>query len=212
MDKTFKILLVIVLLLIGLNGYLLTVKPKYVSTEKLNPIVRLVADNGATFCTGTVISDTVILTAAHCILQETMFGLAVRADDIGVRTDNNVDLKVLAHPILSRISPQMDQAQLSGDFRAFKHAPFIGDITRLVRIGYKGNSFTACGYPLGGHLYCNTMYYKDIAVFFWSMKGVLIPGMSGGPVFFDDSVVAVNSAMLDNSAIVSPIYNVDGKK
>ncbi len=70
----------------------------------------------------------------------------------------------------------------------------------------------ACGYPMGGPLYCGTLYYQDMYDFMWATSGVLIPGMSGGPVMLEDgTVVALNISVKDNESMVSPIYNIDAE-
>lgn len=210
MSTVSKILLSTIAVLAAVNVYFtLNARTTVTINHKQGPIVRLVSSTGATYCTGTVVSDSVILTAAHCVVEETPIGPMLRAPSIGIRGDDNADLKVLAYPL--SVSPQLDQARLTGNFSTFQHTPYISDITRLLKIARKDQVFKACGYALGGPLQCNTLLFKDIYTFMWSTKGVLIPGMSGGPVFFGDSQVAINCAMDGNEAIVSPIYNISDK-
>lgn len=213
MRKPYVLLLALSLVLIAANVYMLSTK-KDALAQKRDYIVRLVSETGDTFCTGTVISDHTIVTAAHCIVVETSFGEMLRSTTIGIRNDDNKDLGVIAMP--ASASVQMDTATLTGNFKAFKHANYITDVTKLMQVATPGAKLKACGYPLGGKLYCTTLLFKDIAVFQWSTKGALIPGMSGGPVFTEDivgnqTVVATNAAQFDNLALVSPIYNLDSR-
>lgn len=176
-------------------------------STKIGGVVRLVEDKGSTFCTGTVISAHAILTAAHCVVLESMFGVMGVRRDIEIRPSSNAKLGVKANVISVR--PQMDQAVLTGDFRQFQILPYISDVGTLDSKKTKDSKLTACGYPLGGPLYCTTIYYKDMSLFMWRVKGTLIPGMSGGPVFLsNDTVVATNVAVEGADSIVSPTYNL----
>ncbi len=180
--------------------------PPVKRVRKLSSIVRLVDDKGATFCTGTVIGLHTVLTAAHCVLEDLGFGLVSQRKDIGIRPPNNLNVSVTANVIQVRY--QMDQAVLTGDFKQFQVAPFISDVKTLDTT-VKEQQKTACGFPLGGPLYCTTIFFKEPIQFFWKIKGTLIPGMSGGPVLLNDgTVVATNVAVEGDSSIVSPTYNL----
>lgn len=214
MRNPYVLILTLALLLAACNAqrYLAKSKATVTSTVKLDYTVRLVADNGFTFCSGTVVSDHTIITAAHCIVEDTIMGPMLRSGTITIRVDDNIDRKVVALPLKANI--QMDTALLTGDFRMFKHANYISDVTKITAFAKVGQPFKSCGFPLGGHLYCNTMLFKDIDVFMWHAdKGLLLPGMSGGPVFVNDfiageSVIATNTAMDGDSAVISPLYNI----
>lgn len=175
--------------------------------EKLNPIVRLVR-NGRTFCSGTVVNSNTIITAAHCILQETPFGIVLNSEPIDIRADNNIELNVTAAPIYA--TNQMDQAVLKGNFQLFDPKKIIANPYVLSTIPLNHTNYKSCGYPLGGDLFCTETKYEGPFAFMWKMKGVLLPGMSGGPtMLMDGTVVAINDAATEDNAIVSPIYNID---
>ena len=176
-------------------------------SAKLGSIVRLIKD-GRTFCTGTVVNDHTIITASHCILIRTPFGSLIDEDPIEIRVDDNLPLGVFAKPYSARV--RLDQALLEGDFKLFKPRAILTDIGKLNQYADKGTYMKACGYPLGGNLYCSTMYFDELYDFMWSVNGLLLPGMSGGPVMLrDGTVVAVNVAVEHDKSIVSPIYNID---
>jgi len=190
----------------------ISIKPA--KPAKRDSIVRLVSETGGTFCSGVVIDDNTVITAAHCVIMQPLpFLPPMVRTGITLRNDDNIDLKT---PVLTiRAWPQMDTAVLTGDFREFQHADYSGDVSYLLSVAHTGQKFKACGFPLGGKLYCSDLVFKGIRIFAWGAKGVLIPGMSGGPVFVCDylgkcTVVAVNTAMNEDEAIVSPIYNIRG--
>ncbi len=178
-------------------------------SDKLSSIVRLVdAATGATFCTGTVVNDNTIITAGHCLANETPFGIALRPELIDIRTNENFNLNVKARAVW--VTPQLDQGILKGDFTQFEHRTFIADVHGILNTRQKQQPYVSCGYPMGGHLFCTSFLYQSIYGFRWAGDGVLIPGMSGGPTMTEDGVmVGVNTAMTDTQALVSPIYNID---
>ncbi len=212
MTRYLKLLLTAAILILSVDAYMIfgpNVKA-YAAPKKLGAIVRLVDATGHTFCTGTVVNDKTIVTAMHCLLVQGLFGQEINPGPIFIREDDNVDLGVTATPVV--VQPQMDQGIITGDFKRFEQLPHISDVKRLNSLGYPDAKFTACGYPLGGHLYCTTMYYKYHSNFMWKVSGLLLPGMSGGPVLYDgDTIIGVNVAVEDDKSIISPIYNLADK-
>ena len=178
-------------------------------STKMASIVRLLRPGGATFCTGTVITPTTILTAAHCVSQEVAPGFVMmNRDPIEIRLDDNLPIGVLATPYGVRV--QFDQALLQGDFSKFKPRKFTADIKELILAAHSSEGFVSCGYPMGGHLFCTSMLFKNYEGFMWAASGVLIPGMSGGPTLASDgSVVATNVAVEKDFSVISPVYNLD---
>ncbi len=153
-------------------------------------IIRLVSE-GRTFCSGTVISDDLIITAAHCVLMETPIGLMSRGA-IEIRPSDNQKTGDSGAVIYA--TPQMDQAMLHGDFKNYKPRAFTTDPEKLSNIRLKHTKFISCGFPLNGDLYCNETTFDKPSDFYWDINGVLIPGMSGGPTFLTDgTLVAVNT-------------------
>lgn len=173
---------------------------------KLSPVVRLTDANGRTFCSGVVVSPHTIITAGHCVLEAVIFGMPIYNTEIYIRDTNSDGPGVPAQ--VSSIRPQLDTATVTGDFDAFESRKVITDITKLVEIAQQDAVFIGCGYPLGGALYCSKLIYHGKINFMWLTKGELLPGMSGGPVMLDDgTVIAINDAVADDFAIISPVFN-----
>ncbi len=213
MKKRLELLLLGVVL--GLSTFLSykiyntdTTKVKKVKVERLNPIVRLVF-NGRTFCSGTVVDMHTIITAAHCVLSYIpLVGPALNTDPIEIRASDNKPLGVYAVAI--NASGQMDQAVLKGDFPMFEPRGFIADPGKLTVVRQQKSNFVTCGYPLYGDLFCTVTIYDNVDDFYWAVKGVLLPGMSGGPTMLPDgTVIAINSAVESDRSLVSPIYNIN---
>lgn len=184
-------------------------KIKSLNKDTDSSIVRLVDhETGATFCSGTVISNNTIVTAGHCVVDLTPFGATIKKDVIDIRTDDNFDMNVHAKAVWA--TSQLDQGILKGDFSMFKSRGFITDIHGILNTRNTNTSFITCGYPMGGHLVCTKFIYKEFSGFAWRGDGVLIPGMSGGPAMTKDGVlVGVNVAVDGTDAIISPIWNLD---
>jgi hypothetical protein len=173
---------------------------------RLSPVVRLTTDDGRTYCTAVVVTPHTAVTAGHCIVEAEVFGMMIIRDHVNVRPDSAADLGIVA--AVSSVTPQLDQATILGDFRAFEARPIINDIAKLDELLEKKPSFISCGYPLGSKLVCSKTILQDRFNFMWRVRGLLLPGMSGGPTFLEDgTVVGTNDAVKDNFSIIAPTYN-----
>ncbi len=210
MNKVLKVLLVLVLLAIGYTAGQIyktysNMKPAVNTAQKYGSIIRLVED-GHTFCSGTVVASNLIVTAAHCVLMETPIGYMKR-DNIEIRPSGNQNLGTTGTTIYA--TPQMDQALIYGNFKSYEVRRFISDPSALQPYRMKHTKFISCGFPLNGDLYCNETIMDSPNDFFWSVDGVLIPGMSGGPTMLPDgTVIGVNVAVSKDKSLISPIYNI----
>lgn len=185
-------------------------KPAPKPPPGINFIVRLVIDGG-TICSGVVIDDTTIVTAAHCVLVSTPFGAFVTPEPIEIRGPDNKPLQVYGKP--HRVSPVLDRASLKGDFRKFRKAKVIEKIEDSNNIRRPGTRFIICGYPMGRNLFCSRGVYVNEDNFFMRIRGLLIPGMSGGPTMLEDgTVVATNTAVEGPYSIVAPLFDMEDWK
>lgn len=180
---------------------------------RLNPVVRLTRD-GRTYCSGTVIDETTILTASHCVVFETPMGMAVNQDDIEIIAADNIPRGTFARVKLSTLSLQLDRVLLKGDFKIYEPQSYINDVATSVKYRKPGTKLVSCGYPLGGDYYCSTSVYTRSSYFSLTSTAILIPGMSGGPTMLEDGrVIGVNIAVNEaGEALIAPSYNIDLNK
>lgn len=182
------------------------VKPKVHQGIEFASIVRIVKNN-KTICSGVVVSNKYILTAAHCLSIMTVLGPFADPTPTEIRLRDNKPLKVFAR--IYKISNQLDSAVLEGDFSQFKKSKYVTSFTESNNNRQLGTQLIICGYPLGADLFCNKGSYLDEYGFYMKIKALLIPGMSGGPTMLTDgTVVATNTAVDDNFSLVSPVYGV----
>jgi hypothetical protein len=141
-----------------------------------------------------------------------LFGiLVVNRDPIEIRDSSNRPVGVTSR--VKGIIPQLDRAILKGDFRHFSHSPYISDPNETAKSTVQGTKLISCGYPLGGKLYCSEYIFKQMYGFGFAGYSLLIPGMSGGPTMTPDGkVIAINSAVIEDLSLVSPIYGIEEEK
>jgi hypothetical protein len=206
--KKFLVSIVLIGLWLVLLSYLYALLHRIsAKPPRLNPIVRLVRDN-RTFCTGTVVDAYTIITAAHCVAQQSLFEMSINYEPIEIRAEDDRPIKVSAR--VYEVRMQLDQAILVGNFPMFEPKKIITDINELKELRVPGKKYMSCGYPLYGDLYCGETTYLHVTDFFISISGVLLPGMSGGPTMLPNgTMIAVNNAVTGDESIVSPIYNID---
>lgn len=182
-------------------------KPPYpLTAEKATGIVRLL--NGRhTTCTGSVVNDTTVITAGHCVAEETMMGIIVNPNPIEVRANDNIPRGTYGR--VHSVSTQLDTAVIHGNFKPYAKFDVIDDIGTIQGMRNSNTRLLACGYPLGGDLYCTIVTYKDLINFQYLVKGQLLPGMSGGPVIAPDgSIIGINDAVTGNTSVISPTFNI----
>lgn len=167
-------------------------------------IVRLHdVETGRFFCSGVVISDTLILTAAHCVVRESFFGVDV-IRRVEIRTLDGKPLGLYAE--LQAANPRQDVALLTGSFDAFDKQEVETNPQAIEDSFLHSRHLKACGYPAGGLLTCSAITKASHMNFGFTADGWLYPGMSGGPVIDEETgkVIGVNTAVADTRVYLSP--------
>jgi len=156
-----------------------------------NPMFRMFKDN-VFRCSGTAISDTYAVTAAHCVrdLSEEIQILPANPEELGSTTAKAV-----------AILNSQDVALLMGDFKAWKKVPIETDPRGIL--AHQG-PFMSCGFPHGDAAVCTPFTPITNQEFLIAGNGFLYQGMSGGPVMADGVIVAVNSRVNVNGCAVGP--------
>jgi len=215
-NETLAIYTMVFLLSLGtamaVVGVKSTAKTPDIKGPRYGSIVRLVRE-GHTFCSCVLISNDTILTAGHCAVIETPFGMFMNPDPIEIRQSNNKPIGITA--TVKSASSQIDRGILKGDFSRLEKSTYISDTTKSIDTRVLGRQYISCGYPLGGELYCQLTHFVSNLGFFIAVKGKgnLIPGMSGGPTMLEDgTVIAINVAVDNEFNLLSPSYEVDGQK
>lgn len=180
-------------------------KPRTEQTAHIDTsIVRLHdASTGRFFCSATVISDTQLLTAAHCVIRESFFGTEV-VEKVEVRAQDGSSLGLYA--FLDSANPRQDVALLNGQFKLFDHMQVEIRPQAIEDSFLHSQHLKACGYPAGGQLVCTSVTKVKHQNFGFFASGFLYPGMSGGPVIDEDTgfIIGVNTAVFEDHIYLSP--------
>jgi V8-like Glu-specific endopeptidase len=143
-------------------------------------------------CSAAAVSDNIAITAAHCVVD----GRVLYAK----QNMEITDVKVVA------INVGTDVAILKGDFKKFIKVNVTTDPSDALNA--LGSTGYACGLPHGGKVWCSKVTLNNNYLNAIKGEGLIYPGMSGGPVFHNGRVIAVNSAMGVNLILVAPLLNL----
>lgn len=171
---------------------------------KASAIVRLhEPKTGRFFCSGVVVEEHRVLTAAHCVID------IPPGDKVSVRDLNGHVMGVLA--TVEGLSERADYAVLRGNFSKFYHmVAETSPLGILNNISNNKRKIIACGFPWSGDLFCTPVTDRIQMNFSIAAQGFLYPGMSGGPVIdvATGHVIGVNSAVNGPMIILAPIIEI----
>lgn len=189
------------------NVYTTPNMPDYDATKEypqasFGAMVRLEVD-GQFLCSGTVISDDYVLTAAHCLMRSG-FNPGLRTEKITIRAEGQLIPNI---GYAAALNQRADYGLIRGNFV----------LNNKARLSYKprtildvGPVVMSCGFPWGAEDTCYRAYnlqpfYATIAA-----VGVMFPGMSGGPVIdvLSGRIFAVNSGLTPNAVIFAPLVGL----
>lgn len=168
--------------------------------DKIPGIVRLSTLEGQFFCSGAVISDTEVLTAAHCVtpLTRNMIITSVKVKD-SVETTTG---------FATMLNPRGDTAIVTGDFKKFSKLKINSNPEDDILVN--DYDLITCGFPYAGPLVCYrlTETFKMFDVV--GGKGQMYAGMSGGPVIDTNSgvVYAINHGVANSFVLVAPTISL----
>lgn len=180
-----------------------SVNQDYTSERLYGAMVRLETTDGEFFCSGTVISDDYVLTAAHCLMEHGL-GAGMTQKKIYIKAEGQV---VPSIGVAAALNQRADYALVKGDFSTHSRARILLQPRQILGLGY---IIMSCGFPWGAGDTCYQA--SDLVPYYASImgRGIMFPGMSGGPVIDAQSgtVFAVNTGVSGNYVIFAPLVGL----
>lgn len=174
---------------------------KYPTYLEEDPVVRL----GSAFnCSGVVVSDKYVLTAAHCVDSLNQMIAVSTAKDVYIGSGEVVG-------IFDKQDVALIQIDIDNKIR-----PAKVDFTGKVCATGLPTPVIYCGFPQGQlEQLCSVGVIEGNSLFMRTGQGIIYEGMSGGPVATPDPnekekwiVCGVNSAVTLNGTLVGPVVGL----
>jgi len=220
MTKILQIVLITALVLIGYTYYQgkirVQVDPEFnnypsvgkyqgsdASKRTYSSLIRLymTIDEAHFFCSGAVIDDYHVLTAAHCVVDDYRFMIK---SEIYIKDKDFKGPSIVGKAVA--LDLERDVALIQGDFSQFNR--YTADFSGLFMTRVEESPLMSCGFP-GGQLETYCVYLRYNGNFLWRMSmlgGPIFRGCSGGPVINRDGViVGVNSAVTQSNVIIGTL-------
>lgn len=171
-------------------------------STKFNAIVGVKSVDGS--CTGTVVSPTKVLTAAHCITNY--------VNEYKVVSIVNSEKKFLVVDAkLIMVNKDEDIAILGGDFSEFNSIKIDPNPENDLAVNPNFNAVN-CGFAYGGRFVCYKMNQVGKLGPLISAVGQMYQGMSGGPVIDLNSghILGINLGYMTQQPqiLVTPLTNL----
>lgn len=177
-----------------------------------SPLVRLEKKRKSKkddfFCSAVIISDDYAVTAAHCLMNDSTFSPGLISEPFNVRSIANEDgSESVVAAKAAALNNRADYGLITGDFKKFTKLLLMNSPMSIAQLS---PALYTCGFPWGASDVCYLT--QPVGTYFGllEMRGILFPGMSGGPVLdaTADGVFAVNSAVGDGYIIVAPLVGL----
>ena len=179
-----------------------------VTLDQEKAVVRLHdMETGRFFCSATIISDTLAITARHCVIRQGPLGLYT-VINVDVRSYEQ-RLQVGTRATVISADSHTDYALLMGDFKAFNKMKVISSTMEIYN-AVKNDHLIVCGYPAGGELICIPLKNARFSDFKVIGDSFLYPGMSGGPCIDLDKnvIVGTNFGVDKEESFINPLIEM----